>query len=95
MWLDKDDLENIAVEYKTAEQTITDKVHFLHLFHRQGQMNSTQLSQEIERVFGTALEHTYTRTDAFIRNAEQGLDQLATVNIIHGKVQELSSHGVD
>eukprot|EP00752_Nemacystus_decipiens_P018412 g16511.t1 len=25
MWLDKDDLENIAVEYKTAEQTVVDK----------------------------------------------------------------------
>lgn len=26
MWLDKDDLETIAVEYKAAEKTITDKV---------------------------------------------------------------------
>lgn len=27
MWLDKEDLENIAVEYKTAETTIVDKVN--------------------------------------------------------------------
>lgn len=27
MWLDKDDLENIAAEYKTAENTIIEKVH--------------------------------------------------------------------
>lgn len=28
MWLDKDDLENIAAEYKTAECTIIDKVQY-------------------------------------------------------------------